>query len=369
MSYAKRGGIYHLGGDRYRIRRRVDGQTISESFTGTKKEARARWEALGTAAREGKLAASGASTLAHFLLTTWLPHAATRVRPTTWRRYDVLLRVHVLPRIGDVKLSRLRPSHVQSVVDEMIASGAAAASVLQAHRVLSSALSQAVRWQLLTVNPSTAVRPPRADRKPLTVPTVDQTRAIMREATGVYEIPVLLAGKAGMRRGEILGAQWSAVDLDAGRIHVERTLQKVRGEITFVAPKTDRSRRAVSLPSSVVERLRRHRKEQAERRLALGSAWVDGDLVVDNGRGAPLDPDSLTHAFARIAAAAGVPGARLHDLRHSFASTLLVAGVHPKVVSEALGHSSTAFTMDVYSHLLPTMGDQVAQAIEAALGD
>ena len=201
------------------------------------------------------------------------------------------------------------------------------------------------------------------------MPSIEETRAIVREASGVYKIPVLLAATAGMRRGEILALQWSATDLDAGRIHVERTLQKVRGEISFVAPKTDRSRRAVSLPASVMERLRRYRKEQAERRLALGAAWVDGDLVIDNGRGAPLDPDSLSHAFARIAAAAGVPGARLHDLRHAFASTLLVGGVHPKVVSEALGHSSAAFTMDVYSHLLPTMGDQVAQAIETALGE
>jgi integrase len=209
------------------------------------------------------------------------------------------LRVHVASRIGDVKLSRLRPSHVQHVVDDMIADGAAAASVLQAFRVLSSALSQAVRWQLLTVNPCAGVRPPRADRKPLTVPTTEETRAIVREASGVYEIPVLLCATTGMRRGESLALQWSAVDLDAGRLYVERTLQKVRGVMHFVPPKTDRSRRSVSLPSSPVERLRRHRKEQAERRLALGAAWTDSDLVVDNGRGGPLDPDSLSPAFAR----------------------------------------------------------------------
>jgi integrase len=113
--------------------------------------------------------------------------------------------------------------------------------------------------------------------------------------------------------------------------------------------------------------LRRHRKEQAERRLLLGAAWTDLDLVVDGGTGEHLDPDSLTHAFGRITTAAGVPHVRLHDLRHAFATTLLVGGVHPKVVSEALGHASTAFTMDVYSHVLPTMGDQVAAAVEAAL--
>jgi integrase len=367
MTYEKRGGVYHLSGDRYRIRRRVDGQTITENFRGTKKEARARWEALGTAAREGKLARPGAATLARYLESTWLPHARTRVRATTLRRYEALLRVHVVPRIGDVKLSKLRPSHVQSVLDGMIAAGAAPASVLQAHRVLSSALGQALRWQLVAVNPCAAVRPPRPDRAPLRTPSADETRAIVQAASGIYEVPVLLAAATGMRRGEILGLQWSAVDLDNGRIQVSQTLQKVRGEVRFVAPKTDRSRRTVSLPASTVERLRRHRVEQAERRLLLGAAWRDLDLVVDGGRGEHLDPDSLTHAFAKIAKKAGLLKVRLHDLRHAFASTLLVSGVHPKVVSEALGHSSVAFTMDVYSHVMPSMGDQVAVAIEQAL--
>lgn len=368
MSYQKRGGIYHLGEDRYRIRRVVDGQTITENLRGTKREARARWEALGTAAREGKLATPGSVTLAHYLTATWLPHATTRVRATTLRRYEALLRVHVAPRIGDVKLSKLRPAHVQSVIDAMVADGAAAASVLQAHRVLSSALRQALRWQMIAVNPCDAVRPPRPDRAPLRVPTSEETRAIVAAAPGVYEIPVLLAATTGMRRGEILGLRWSSVDLVGGRIQIAQTLQKVRGEVRFVAPKTDKSRRTVSLPASTVERLRRHRKEQAERRLLLGAAWRDLDLVVEGGRGEHLDPDSLTHSFARITAGLGLPSVRLHDLRHAFATTLLVGGVHPKVVSEALGHSSVAFTMDVYSHVLPTMGEQVAAAIETALG-
>jgi integrase len=364
----RQGGIYHLGGDKYRIRRIVDGVAYSENLRGTKREARARWEALGTAAREGKLSTPGNSTLAHYIDKTWLPHAATRVRATTLRRYEGLLRVHILPRIGHVKLGKLRPVHVQSIIDAMVAEGAASASILQCHRVLSSALQQALRWQMVAINPCAAVRPPRPDRAPLRVPSADEIRAIVREAEGVYSIPVLLAATTGMRRGEVLGLRWSEVDLENGRVRVAVTLQKVGGQVTFAKPKTDRSRRTVTLPAFTVERLKRHRKEQAERRLLLGAAWTDLDLVVDGGTGEHLDPDSLTHAFARITTAAGVPYVRLHDLRHAFATTLLVGGVHPKVVSEALGHASTAFTMDVYSHVLPTMGEQVAAAIETALG-
>jgi integrase len=188
-------------------------------------------------------------------------------------------------------------------------------------------------------------------------------------AGSVHEIPLLLAATTGMRRGEVLGLRWSSVDLDSAIARVAVTLQEPRGRApTFAAPKTDRSRRAVSLPPFVVDRLRHHRKEQAERRLFLGTAWHDLDLVCDRGDGEHLDPDGFSHAFERFVERAGLPAMRLHDLRHSVATTLLVAGVHPKIVSEALGHSSVAFTMDQYQHVLPTMGEQVAAAIETALG-
>jgi integrase len=164
-----------------------------------------------------------------------------------------------------------------------------------------------------------------------------------------------------------LAIRWPEVDLDAGRVRIVASLQKVRGDVSFVPPKTDRSRRTVSLPPSVVEHLRRYRRDQNERRLLLGAAWHDEGLVVDRGDGSHLDPDTLSGGFERLAARVGLEGVRLHDLRHAFATTLLSAGIHPKVVSEALGHSSVAFTMDTYQHVLPTMGEQVASAIETAL--
>ena len=137
---------------------------------------------------------------------------------------------------------------------------------------------------------------------------------------------------------------------------------------SIVAAKTDTGRRTIHLPSSTVAALRRHRREQAERRLLCGQAWQDTDLVVDRGDGGPVNPDTVSHAFAEIAERVGQGDVRLHDLRHGFAVALLKAGVNVKVVSEALGHSRTAFTMDVYAHVLPGMGEQVASAIENALG-
>ncbi len=222
---------------------------------------------------------------------------------------------------------------------------------------------------MLAVNPATAVRPPRPERARLTVPTTDEVRRLIAAAESTpYEVPIVLAATTGMRRGEVLGLRWTAVDLDAGLVRVVQTLQKVGGEVGFVPPKTGRSRRTVNLPTSTVQRLRRHRKEQNERRLLLGEAWHDTDLVVDRGDGEHLDPDTFGHAFARIAEDVKLPQVRLHDMRHSFATTLLAAGVNVKVVSEALGHASSSFTLDTYAHVLPSMGEQVATTMEAALG-
>jgi integrase len=181
-------------------------------------------------------------------------------------------------------------------------------------------------------------------------------RRILEAAEDPLHIALLLAASTGMRRGEVLGLRWTAID--GTKVHVNLSLQRVRGSLVFVPPKTDRSRRTISLPPVTVDALKRWRKVQSERRLLLGEAWNDLDVVVDRGDGRPLDPAELSHGFARLCARTGLQGMRLHDLRHAFATQLLVAGVHPKVVSDALGHASTAFTMDVYSHVLPSMGSR-----------
>lgn len=180
---------------------------------------------------------------------------------------------------------------------------------------------------------------------------------------------IAIAATTGLRLGEVLGLTWSAIDLEAGTLRVVASLQLIAGELVSVEPKTDRARRTVALPPATVALLRRHRADQARRRLVMGEAWPTGEIVCDRGDGHPMNPTTLSRVFARIAAAAGVSGTRFHDLRHAYATTLLAANVHPKVVSDALGHSSAAFTMDTYQHLLPSLSHTAAAAIEAALGE
>jgi integrase len=192
-------------------------------------------------------------------------------------------------------------------------------------------------------------------RPKLRIPDTAEMRLLVDPAADTsYALPIMLAATTGARRGEVVALRWCDVDLDGATASI-------------VAAKTDTGRRTIHLPSSTVAALRRHRREQAERRLLCGQAWQDTDLVVDRGDGGPVNPDTVSHAFAEIAERVGQGDVRLHDLRHGFAVALLKAGVNVKVVSEALGHSRMAFTMDFYAHVLPGMGEQVASAIENAL--
>lgn len=223
------------------------------------------------------------------------------------------------------------------------------------YAVMASSLTQAVRWRLLSVSPATGVAPPRVPRPELRVPSGAEMRTLIEATAGTpWGLPVLIAATTGMRRSEVLTLKWTDVDLDAGTASIRRG-------------KTGTARRTIHIPVSTVVALKSHRKAQAMRRLLLGEAWEDNDLVVDRGDGGPVIAASLSAGFARIADSVGLGVVRLHDLRHGFAVALLRAGVSVKVVSEALGHSRASFTLDTYMHVLPGMGEQVASAIETAL--
>jgi integrase len=177
----------------------------------------------------------------------------------------------------------------------MLTDGALAASVVKTHVVIKSSLKQAVRWQLLATNPADGVSPPTVRRPTLQIPTAEEMRTLMNAAAEPdYAIPVLLAATTGARRGEIVRLVWADVDLDAARL-------------TIVVGKTEMARRTIDIPASTVTALRAHRKAQAERRLLCGQAWQDLGLVVDRGDGGPVNPDSLSHAFADIAESVGLP--------------------------------------------------------------
>ena len=346
---------------------------IWRTVRGTKKNAEQELTRLLREVDKGTSADPGRITLGEYL-ERWLEHMRTRVRSRTLERYAEIVRGHLAPSLGNVPLAKLHPLHIQALYDRLLSSGRlrtegglSPRTVLHIHRVLSEALRQAVRWQLLSANPAEAVRPPRPGRPDLTVVDPDLAWRILevsRETS--LEVPICIAIGTGMRRGEILALRWSDVALDEGVAYVRRTLLETSEGLRFEEPKTERSRRSVTLPQFLITALRAQRKDQAERRLLLGEAWQDHDLVLDVGDGSPMHPNLVSQGFTRLAKKHGFDGVRFHDLRHAHATLMLVRGVHPKVVSERLGHAGIAITLDTYSHVIPTLQAEAAAVLDEA---
>jgi len=315
-------------------------------------------------------------------LGRWLKDAARlKVQPKTFERYAEIVNQHLIPALGHHRLDKLLPLHIQSYYSDALTSGRkdgkgglSAQTVLHHHRVLHSALRQAVRWQLVARNVADAVEPPRPKRSQPRVLDEEGTSRLVRAARGTpYAMPAMLAVATGLRRGELLALRWENVDFEAGTLRVVETLEQTNEGVRSKEPKTGKSRRTVAIGPTVVEELRRHRAEQAAARLVLGPAYHDHGLVFPREDGNLWPPDSFTTAFRAFARSVGFEGLSFHGLRHTHATHLLRQNTHPKIVSERLGHSTIGITLDTYSHVVPGMQDEAArkadETLRVALGD
>src|SRR6266581_8952682 len=301
-------------------------------------------------------------------LSQWLRHSRGRLRSKTFEGYEGVIRLYASPGIGLVPLSRLHPLHLQQLYSDLIERGLAGGTVLNLHLVLAQALHQAVRWGLIDQSPAAGAQPPRPRRpEPVLVDPALASRILAAVHGTTKELPAVVALATGMRRGEILALRWADLDEGFTMAQVRRSLQ-VSGEgLHFVDPKTRRSRRQVALPEFLRPHLERQRADQETRRAACPS-WVDLDLVIDAGDGSPRHPDTLSSGWYSFLKRSGLPHVRFHDLRHAHATLLLLHRVHPKVVSERLGHASVGITLDLYSHVLPSMQTEAAAAIDHLFG-
>lgn len=306
-------------------------------------------------------------------LDRWLETAARpRVTERTHGSYKRLLNHHAKPELGQRKLTDLRPLHIQKLYTEMQRRGSSARTVRYVHAVLSSALKQAVKWGMLPRNPAECAELPKQTRKEMHALSPDEAAGFLQAAASDrWSVLFAFALATGMRPGEYLGLQWKDIDLESGTVMVRRALiwRDKGGGWRFGEPKTARSRRLIPLPASTLRALAQHKRQQAAERLKAGAAYQLNDFVFATPEGGPLMPGNLKRRhLLPILERANLPiSFRLYDLRHTCATLLLAAGEHPKVVSERLGHASITLTLDVYSHVLPTMQKAASQKLESLL--
>jgi integrase len=302
-------------------------------------------------------------------LLRWLSDSVRdTVRQRTYERYESIVRVHLIPAIGRIKLKTLTPAHVRALYRAKLDAGLAPRSVLHIHRTLSKALKQATDDGLIPRNAAGLVKPPRPRREEIQPLDSEQVRALFETARGDrLEALYVVAVTTGMRRGELQGLKWEDLDLEAGTLQVRRTLSEPKGGWIFEAPKSGKGR-SIRLTRRAMSALREHRKRQLEERMGKAGLWSDHGLVFPSAIGTPISGGNLNRSFKVLLKRADLPAVRFHDLRHTCATLLLRQGVNPKFVQELLGHADISLTLNVYSHVLPDMGDAAAGAMDAALG-
>jgi integrase len=272
--------------------------------------------------------------------------------------------------LGRITLQQLEPQHVQALMASKLKSGLAPQTVRHIRTVLRRALNFAMKWGVVARNVAALVDPPQLERHEVKPMTAEQARSFLEAAQNQrFGSLYVLALSLGMRQGEVLGIRWADVRLEGENptLAVNQALQRIRGEFRFVRPKTDRSRRTIALPRSVVEALLAQRARQAADRLAIGPAWQDHGLVFTMPNGAPIERKFLHNDFKRILNSAGLPDTKFHNLRHSVASLLIAQGIPLREIMELLGHSSITLTADTYSHLMAPAMRAVADTMDLVL--
>ncbi len=338
-----------------------------ETVRGKKADANRRLTELLANLDKGIYTPPGKLTVGEHLQNWLSGYVRTNCSPRTLDGYTAIIENHLTPNLGHLLLKQLQPQAIQAYYGKACEK-LSARTVHHQHRILSQSLKHAVRQGLLGRNPAELVDPPRPRPKQMRSLSPEEVECLLDAAFDNRFYPVIyMALSSGLRQAELLGLRWRDINLERGSMSVNRVLYKRRGVCEFKEPKTARSRRLVSMTPKLAAYLREYKGERESWNLHLGRLLHIDDLVFAGDEGEPLDPGVLSHNFARIAKRAGLANVRFHDLRHTFASLMLLRGAKPKVISEALGHASVAFTMDVYSHIIDGMQEEAMTLLDAVL--
>jgi integrase len=365
------GGVYQRASDR----RWVGGVTVGRTakgrqkrrvvYGGTKAEVLAKLRELQSRADVGTLTEPSSLTVAGFL-QRWSDTVGKTKRGTTQDRRRVYIDKHINPYLGQVRLAKLGLVHLEGWLAELERDQRSVWTRHQAATVLGTALKRAVRMKLIPFNPAADLVKPRPQDKEVDIFTEEHVKTLLKTAAA-HRLHALyvLAVTSGMREGELLALNWTALDFDKGTVSVLRTLKAQKGGgFTLEEPKSKRSRRTLDIPRVALDALHEHRK----RMLAEGHNVKDGPVFVTRTGNYITKTNLVRQVHRPLLERAGLPVRKFHALRHTHASTLLARGRNIKEISERLGHSNPELTLRVYSHLMPGAGKETAQVLDLMFG-
>jgi integrase len=355
----------------YELRYRHNGKTRTSTFRGTKREAERELRRLLLLVDENRHPNDPDRLTVARWLERWLGQVRGETAPGTHVRYESICRVHIAPALGELLLTRLGVSDIQSFYSALAGTDLLARSRKNIQLVLTNTLNRAVEQRLIATSPAQPLkkRMPRVEQTEMRVLDQAQSQQLLTFARGDILYPAILVALAtGARRGEILALTWSRIDFSRSSILITESVEQIGDSIRMKPPKSG-TFRTVIVGNTALDELRRLKVEQAEALLALGTRQTGSTLVCCRPDGAMLTPSQLSDNFRKtLIRKSGLPRIRFHDLRHSHASQLLAAGVNIKVVAERLGHADPAVTLRVYSHLMPGAQADAAARIDAIFG-
>ena len=360
------GSVYQRKDGRWVCEITLADHSRKQYYFKTEKDALAKQLELRTQLTQGTLTTGPQQTVKQFL-EYWLEDVSKPSRRTrTYVDYRVIVRKHLIPGLGHIKLQKLTLRDIQAFYARKLRGGTSAGRIEDIHRVFHAALEQARREKLIVVNACTDVQLPRQEEKEITPLAPEQAKLLLQKVKEHrLEMLLTLALVTGMREGELLALRWSDIDFEAEALQVRRTVQYITG-YGFVEnePKTAKGRRKIVLPHFVVHALTLHHIKFLKKSTEVGADWQEYNLVFPGNNGKFMHAETLRRRFKKVLVEADLPLVKFHDLRHSAATLLLSMGVPPKVVQEILGHSNISITMNVYTHVLPSMQKEAMDKME-----
>lgn len=342
----------------------LEGRRLTK-YAKTQKECRS-WIKETIAKIDGGLTFEATLMTMERFFELWLNGKELSRRPGTVENYRKITNSYILPKIGQMRLQDLTPTHITQLYLLLKEEGKGARSVQAVHVILHCALKQAVREGLLGRNPVDAVDRPRVEQTETQILSEEQARRLLAVASGsLYETVFCLALISGMRKGELLGLKWSDLDQTKGTILVQRQLQLIKPEgYVLVPPKTKAGKRQIKLGQGMLAKLENHRKNQETLKAAAGDKWKENNLIFTSSIGTYMDQSRVHKEFKRLLTKAELPNLRFHDLRHTSLSFLLENGTPVNTVQQRAGHSKASVTVDIYGHAMSGSQNQAADRID-----